>query len=198
MGCKRCGKKVSRIASTCQYCGQKWPGLVQTAAREGSSCQQQVPGFACSDWTGFTCRALIEALLTDRVVERLRAAQDVLRFAERYGAERLEAACARALAHDNVQYRTVKTILARGLDREALVVVPHALLADEAEAELVDDAARSAVAGDVADGNLAQCEVIKGGDKALSSLPPIAPAASHGPSLPWRGQRVRQKAACGI
>ena len=103
---------------------------------------------------GLALRALIEALLTDRVVERLRAAQGVLRFAERYGAERLEGACARALAHDNVQYRTVKTILARGLDREALVVVPHALLADEAEAELVDDAARSAVAGDVADGNL--------------------------------------------
>lgn len=71
--------------------------------------------------------------------------------------------------------------------------MPHALLADEAEAELVDDAARSAVAGDVADGNLVQCEVIKGCDKALSSLPPIAPAASHGPLLPWRGQRVRRK-----
>lgn len=114
-----------------------WSGADSRA--EGSSCQQQVPGFACSDWTGFTCRALIEALLTDRVVERLRAAQGVLRFAERYGAERLEGACARALAHDNVQYRTVKIILARGLDREALVVVPNALLADEAEAELVDD-----------------------------------------------------------
>ncbi len=56
--------------------------------------------------------ALIERLLSDRIVERLRAAQAVLRMAERYGAQRLEAACARALAHDSPFYRTVKTILA--------------------------------------------------------------------------------------
>ena len=38
----------------------------------------------------------------------------------RYGSARLEAACARALAHDSPHYRTVKTILAGGFDRQPL------------------------------------------------------------------------------
>ncbi len=69
---------------------------------------------------GPSCAALIERLLSDRIVERLRAAQAVLRMAERYGAQRLEAACARALAHDSPFYRTVKTILAGGHDLQPL------------------------------------------------------------------------------
>lgn len=50
-------------------------------------------------------------------IERLRAAQGVLRLQRPYGAARLEAACARALAHGSPFYRTVKTILAGGFDR---------------------------------------------------------------------------------
>jgi hypothetical protein len=48
--------------------------------------------------------------------ERLRAAQGVLHLKAKYGAARLEAACARALAHDSPHYRTVKTILVGGHD----------------------------------------------------------------------------------
>lgn len=67
---------------------------------------------------GPACAELIDQLLADRVVERLRAAQGVLRFGERYGATRLEAACARALAHASPFYRTVKTILTNGYDQQ--------------------------------------------------------------------------------
>jgi predicted component of type VI protein secretion system len=67
------------------------------------------------------CTALIERLLGDRVAERLRAAQGVLAMAARYGPARLEAACQRALAHDSPHYRTVKTILASGADRQPLL-----------------------------------------------------------------------------
>jgi hypothetical protein len=67
---------------------------------------------------GPACVQFIEQLLGDRIVERLRAAQGVLRLSERYGGSRLEAACARALAHDSVFYRTVKTILAGGFDQQ--------------------------------------------------------------------------------
>lgn len=63
------------------------------------------------------CRALIERLFADRVLEKLRAAQGVLALAKTYGAQRLEAACGRALAYDNPRYRTVKTILEKGLDQ---------------------------------------------------------------------------------
>jgi hypothetical protein len=66
---------------------------------------------------GPACAELIDKLLTDRILERLRAAQGVLRLLKPYGPQRLEAACARALAHDSVHYRTVKTILAGGFDR---------------------------------------------------------------------------------
>ncbi len=62
------------------------------------------------------CQRLIGQLLTDRIVERLRAAQGVIQLARQYGGERLELACARALAHDSPYYRTVKTILATGAD----------------------------------------------------------------------------------
>jgi transposase len=72
------------------------------------------------------CTQLIERLLADRIVERLRAAQGVLRLAERYGNSRLEAACLRALAHDSIFYRTVKTILAGGFDQQPLTTAQPA------------------------------------------------------------------------
>lgn len=62
------------------------------------------------------CVALIEQLLSDNILERLRAAQGVLGLLKPYGAARLEAACQRALAHDSPHYRTVKTILKTGAD----------------------------------------------------------------------------------
>jgi transposase len=69
---------------------------------------------------GPSCTALIEHLLGDRIVERLRGAQGVLHLAETYGAARLEAACTRALVHASLHYRTVKSILAGGFDLKPL------------------------------------------------------------------------------
>ena len=63
------------------------------------------------------CAALIEHLLSDRILERLRSAQNVLRLADTFGRQRLEAACRRALTHAAPSYRTVKTILSGGFDR---------------------------------------------------------------------------------
>ena len=65
---------------------------------------------------GPSCTALIEQLLSDRIVERLRGAQGILGLVDPYGRARLEAACQRALAHDSPHYRTVKTILRGGHD----------------------------------------------------------------------------------
>ena len=66
---------------------------------------------------GPSCYAVIEEVLSDRIVERLRGAQGILRFADTVGADRLEAACRRAVAHGSPFYRTIKSILARGLDQ---------------------------------------------------------------------------------
>jgi len=66
---------------------------------------------------GPLCRALVETLFADRVLENRRAVQGLLGLEKRYGASRLEAACQRALAFDTPRYRAVKTILAKGLDQ---------------------------------------------------------------------------------
>lgn len=68
---------------------------------------------------GPACAELVGGLLDHPVLDRLRAAQGILRLGERFGALRLEAACRRALAFDDPRYRTVKTILERGLDAQA-------------------------------------------------------------------------------
>jgi transposase len=49
-----------------------------------------------------------------------RSCLGIIRLGRRYGPERLEAACARALAIDAPTYRSVDSILKRGLDRAAL------------------------------------------------------------------------------
>jgi hypothetical protein len=63
------------------------------------------------------CKGLIEILFADRVLDNLRAAQGIVSLGKRFGEKRLEAACKRALDYDNPRYRTVKTILQKGLDQ---------------------------------------------------------------------------------
>jgi hypothetical protein len=83
-------------------------------AHDRQWCCEQAAG------VGANCLALVQRLLSDRILERLRAAQGVLALRKTYGSARLEAACERALAHDSPHYRTVKTILTTGADRLAL------------------------------------------------------------------------------
>ena len=78
--------------------------------RRWCAAQAQTIGPQCAD--------LIDQLLDDHIAERLRAAQGVLSLGKRYGASRLEAACARALAHGSPRYRTVKMILSSGTDQQ--------------------------------------------------------------------------------
>jgi hypothetical protein len=60
---------------------------------------------------------LVGELLGEQALHRLRSAQGVLRLAESYGAERLNAACGLALSVGDPSYRTVKGILAAGRER---------------------------------------------------------------------------------
>jgi transposase len=75
---------------------------------------------AAAKRVGPSCLALIESLFSNRVLDHLRAAQGVLRFADGFGNARLEAACARALHFASPTYRTVKKILKEGLDLKQL------------------------------------------------------------------------------
>jgi transposase len=63
---------------------------------------------------------VVEILLGDRPLYRLRSVQAILRLEETVGVERLEAACARALYFDDPSYRRIKAILNAALDREPL------------------------------------------------------------------------------
>ncbi len=63
---------------------------------------------------------VIETLLGDRPLDRLRSAQAILRLEESVGPRRLEAACARAAYYGDIRYRRIKDILNAALDREPL------------------------------------------------------------------------------
>jgi transposase len=63
---------------------------------------------------------LVGRLLDERPLDHLRTAQAVLRLREKYGANRLEAACRRAICFDDPRYGTLKRILDHGLEAEPL------------------------------------------------------------------------------
>jgi transposase len=65
---------------------------------------------------------LVETLLAHRPEDRMRTAGRLLRLAERFTDERLEAACARAQAYGDGDYLTVKRILEENLDQQPVAV----------------------------------------------------------------------------
>jgi transposase len=65
---------------------------------------------------GSATRTVVDRLLNDPAVDRLRTVGRLLNLRQSYGDTRLEAACARALRFDDPSYKTVKTILQTGLE----------------------------------------------------------------------------------
>jgi hypothetical protein len=88
--------KANYLTRTPNYCRQ-------VAARVGPSTQQ-----------------VVETLLGERPLDRLRAVQAILRLQDTVGSQRLEAACARAIYYGDLSYRRIKGILNAALDREPL------------------------------------------------------------------------------
>jgi transposase len=66
---------------------------------------------------GSACHQVIRTLFEDRVLDNLRAVQGIIGLSKKYGPIRLETACQRALFFGNVRYRSIKTILNKGLDQ---------------------------------------------------------------------------------
>lgn len=69
---------------------------------------------------GEAAAALVGLLLGERPLDRLRAVQAVLRLADKFGPERLERACSRALCFGETSPRVLRRILDQGLDSEPL------------------------------------------------------------------------------
>jgi transposase len=63
---------------------------------------------------------VVETLLGEKPLDRLRAVQGILRLEESVGSVRLERACLRALHFGDVRYRRIKDTLNAGLDFEEL------------------------------------------------------------------------------
>jgi len=94
----------------------KLPGLMVN--REGCRAAAHDIGPATSQ--------IVATLLDDPAVERVHTAGRLLRLRERYGDQRLESACERALLFGEPAYTTVKRILANGLDQEVAPPLPPA------------------------------------------------------------------------
>lgn len=82
--------------------------------RTPSRCQEIALGI------GPATSQVVQALLADRPLYRLRSVQAILRLGDTVGKRRLEAACARALYYGDARYRRIKDILNAALDREPL------------------------------------------------------------------------------
>ena len=79
---------------------------------------------------------LIERVMSTRVhpQQGFRSCLGIMRLGQSYGAERLQAACQRALQVDAVSYRSVRSILQEGLDRQEVPAgEPPAALPQEHE-----------------------------------------------------------------
>jgi transposase len=76
--------------------------------------------------------AFVSALLASKPhpEQGYRACLGLMRLGKRYSAARLDAACARALAAGAISYRSVKSILETGLDRQPLAVQEAVLALD--------------------------------------------------------------------
>lgn len=75
---------------------------------------------------GPSVAAVVTKILESHVhpQQGFRPSLGIVRLGERYGSDRLEAACGRALAYAAVSYRSIKSILEKGLDRIAPVTEP--------------------------------------------------------------------------
>jgi transposase len=91
---------------------------------------EKVPGLlldrddclACAAELGSATLQAVQTLLDDPVIDRLPTVGRLLRLRRKFGDERLEAACERALYFNDPTYKTVKRILTQSLDDQPLPI----------------------------------------------------------------------------
>lgn len=90
------------------------PNAQAYAMKDSSWCLEQAKR------VGSHCQQVVQQLLTDSVVDYLRAAQGIVGLQKKYGNERLNAACERAIVFQSVHYKTIKSILVAGAEYKPL------------------------------------------------------------------------------
>jgi len=106
---ERASKPGTRQTHRDHYPAEKLPGLERT--RE--SCLAQAAEL------GPAVQQTVEQILADPVLDRIHQAGRLLRLSEKYGCQRLNDACQRALSYGDPAYKTVKGILKQNLDQES-------------------------------------------------------------------------------
>jgi len=115
------GQKLVATHLRCQKPGQ-WQTRLEHYPEQKASFLQRTPDFCrlLAARLGPATSKVVDSLLSDRPLDRLRSVQAILRLEETVGAQRLEAACARAVHYGDLRYRRIKEILNAALDREPL------------------------------------------------------------------------------
>jgi transposase len=127
---ERATRPGSRQTHRDHYPAEKLPGLERT--RE--SCLAQAAAL------GPAVRQTVEQILADPVLDRVHQAGRLVRLGEKYGCQRLNDACRRALDFGDPAYKTVKGILKQNLDQAAPLIpvqLPPALTFSRMSDELV-------------------------------------------------------------
>ncbi len=129
---ERASKVGQRVTHPDHIAPEKLPGLLQT--RESVLEEAQKVGSATAQ--------VVQELLEHPVLDRLSTAGRLVRLANQYTAERLEAACKKALAFGDGSYKTVKGILKQGSEAQEMpipVEIPPATTFARSTAELVGE-----------------------------------------------------------
>jgi transposase len=115
------GQKLVVTHVRCQQPGQ-WQTRLEHYPEHKAAHLQHTPDFCrqSASRLGPASSQVVETLLADRPLDRLRSVQAILRLEETVGAQRLEAACARAVYYGDFRYQRIKQILNTALDREPL------------------------------------------------------------------------------
>jgi transposase len=115
------GQQLVATHLRCQGAGQ-WQTRLEHYPPHKAAYLQRTPDFCrrTAERIGPAACQVVDLLLSDRPLDRLRSVQAILRLEESVGAGRLEAACARAVYYGDVSYRRIKAILNAALDREPL------------------------------------------------------------------------------
>jgi transposase len=132
---ERAQKPGERLTKREHLPSEKLPGLEQD--RDSLIEAAQMIGSATLE--------IVQGLLDDPVLYRIPTAGRLIRLKNRFDANRLEAACRRALTFDDPSYKTIKNILEKGLDQEEAplpILLPPATTfarpAEELVGELVE------------------------------------------------------------
>lgn len=115
------GVKLVATHLRCTAPGQ-WQTRLEDYPANKAAYLMQTPQYCrqLASQIGSATLQVVETLLTEKPLERLRAVQAILRLTQTVGRVRLEAACARAIHYDDIRYRRIKQILNAALDREPL------------------------------------------------------------------------------